>query len=169
MRGVLSTPRPKFVQLPLQVLEGSGALPDRLEADVCVVGAGYAGLTAARRMHQAGRSVVVLEARDRIGGRIWTQHLDDGSAVDRLASGSWLAPVSDPGRGCCCTDLAERSRRVRTTVPITTAMMSRKSPATTRIGKTPSTSRLLSTRPGVLSPGPATHICERPSRVWSQA
>jgi monoamine oxidase len=42
----------------------------RIEADVCVVGAGYAGLTAARRLSQAGRSVVVVEARDRVGGRV---------------------------------------------------------------------------------------------------
>jgi monoamine oxidase len=42
------------------------------EADVCVVGAGLAGLTAARRLNQAGKSVVVLEARARVGGRIWT-------------------------------------------------------------------------------------------------
>jgi len=66
---------------------------DRLEADVCVVGAGYAGLTAALRLHQKGKSVIVLEARDRIGGRIWTQHLADGSPVDR--GGAWLAPRHD--------------------------------------------------------------------------
>jgi monoamine oxidase len=66
---------------------------NRVEADVCVVGAGYAGLTAARRLSQAGRSVVVLEARDRVGGRTWTQRLPDGSAVDR--GGAWLAPEHD--------------------------------------------------------------------------
>src|SRR5687767_9217015 len=42
------------------------------EGDVLVIGAGIAGLGAARALHEAGRRVVVLEARDRIGGRIWT-------------------------------------------------------------------------------------------------
>jgi monoamine oxidase len=65
-------------------------MPERIEADVCVVGAGYAGLSAALRLHRGGKSVVVLEARDRVGGRIWTEHLSDGSPVDR--GGAWLAP-----------------------------------------------------------------------------
>jgi monoamine oxidase len=42
------------------------------EVDVCIVGAGLAGLTAARRLTQAGQTVAVLEARDRVGGRVWT-------------------------------------------------------------------------------------------------
>jgi monoamine oxidase len=68
-------------------------VPEVIDADVCVVGAGYAGLTAAWRLHQAGRSVVVLEARDRVGGRIWTERADDGTALDR--GGAWLAPYHE--------------------------------------------------------------------------
>ncbi|MDQ1467104.1 MAG: monoamine oxidase, partial [Actinomycetota bacterium] len=68
-------------------------MPERIDADVCVVGAGYAGLTAARRLSEHAKSVVVLEARDRVGGRIWTQHLPDGAAVDR--GGAWLGPKHD--------------------------------------------------------------------------
>ena len=60
---------------------------------MCVVGAGYAGLTAARDLSQAGKTVAVLEARDRVGGRIWTQGLADGSSIDR--GGAWLAPQHD--------------------------------------------------------------------------
>src|SRR5262245_47611698 len=64
-------------------------MAERMDVDVCVVGGGYAGLTAARRLAQAGKWVVVLEARDRIGGRIWTFDLPDGPPVDR--GGGWVA------------------------------------------------------------------------------
>ncbi len=49
--------------------------------DVVVIGAGMAGLTAARALGEAGLRVLVVEARDRIGGRILTQHRD-GEAID---------------------------------------------------------------------------------------
>lgn len=42
--------------------------------DVVVIGAGFAGLVAARELGSAGHTVMVLEARDRVGGRTWTDH-----------------------------------------------------------------------------------------------
>src|SRR5580692_4166256 len=44
-----------------------------MKADVIVIGAGAAGLAAAARLTRAGQRVLMLEARDRIGGRIWTR------------------------------------------------------------------------------------------------
>ncbi|HEX3459266.1 MAG TPA: FAD-dependent oxidoreductase [Acidimicrobiales bacterium] len=73
----------------IPMLGGDMAI-NKVEADVCIVGAGYAGLTAARRLSLAGKSVAVLEARDRVGGRIWTQSLAGGGSIDR--GGAWLAP-----------------------------------------------------------------------------
>jgi len=45
--------------------------------DVIVIGAGMAGLTAARALAEAGLKVLIIEAQDRIGGRIWTKHIGD--------------------------------------------------------------------------------------------
>ena len=61
--------------------------------DVVVVGAGFAGLTAARRLQQEGRSVVVLEARDRVGGRILNHTFADGTIVE--LGGQWVGPTQD--------------------------------------------------------------------------
>ena len=44
------------------------------EADTVVIGAGAAGVAAARRLHDQGIATVLLEARDRVGGRAWTYH-----------------------------------------------------------------------------------------------
>jgi len=55
---------------------------DRLEADAIVVGAGLAGLTATRDLARAGWTVRLLEARERVGGRLKGYPLDDGQAVD---------------------------------------------------------------------------------------
>jgi monoamine oxidase len=59
---------------------------------VIVVGAGYAGLTAARELTAKGVDVVVLEARDRVGGRVWTRQMD-GYWVD--VGGQWTGPGQD--------------------------------------------------------------------------
>jgi monoamine oxidase len=63
----------------------------RAEADVIVVGAGLAGLTAARKVQQAGHDVLVLEARDRVGGRVLNHRLDDGRVVD--VGGQFVGPT----------------------------------------------------------------------------
>lgn len=60
--------------------------------DTIVVGAGVAGLTAARLLEHAGRRVVVLEARDRVGGRVWTDRRD-GLVTDMGAS--WIHGITD--------------------------------------------------------------------------
>lgn len=62
----------------------------RFRADVCVVGAGFAGLAAAWRLHQAGLRVIVLEARNRVGGRSWTVTMKDGTFIDN--GGQWVGP-----------------------------------------------------------------------------
>lgn len=69
-----------------------GTSNDR-KADCCVVGAGYAGLTAALRLRQAGASVVVLEGRDRVGGRVFTHVAPDGTRLD--LGGTWIGGGQD--------------------------------------------------------------------------
>lgn len=59
--------------------------------DVIVIGAGYAGLTATRELLKAGKKVLLLEARDRVGGRVYTRYFDDGSYVDLGAA--WVGPT----------------------------------------------------------------------------
>ncbi|HEY1104911.1 MAG TPA: NAD(P)/FAD-dependent oxidoreductase, partial [Agromyces sp.] len=60
--------------------------------DVVIVGAGASGLTAANKLKAAGKSVVVLEARDRIGGRLWTDDID-GAMLE--IGGQWVSPDQD--------------------------------------------------------------------------
>ncbi len=63
------------------------------KVDVVVVGAGFAGLSAARQLTAAGKSVLVLEARDRVGGRVWNHQL--GHGVISEAGGTFIGPTQD--------------------------------------------------------------------------
>lgn len=57
--------------------------------DVVVVGAGFSGLQAAFSAQQAGLSVAIVEARDRVGGKSWTVPLSNGRGVADLGA-AWV-------------------------------------------------------------------------------
>ena len=61
------------------------------EADVVVVGAGLAGLVAARDVAAQGSTAIVLEARDRVGGRLLNEDIGDGKVVE--VGGQWIGPT----------------------------------------------------------------------------
>jgi monoamine oxidase len=65
----------------------------RRRVDVAVVGAGLSGLAAARALARAGRSVVVLEARGRVGGKTWTVDAPGGAWLDLGAQ--YIGPTQD--------------------------------------------------------------------------
>ncbi len=60
---------------------------------IVVVGAGFAGLSAARTLSKRGKNVCVLEARSRVGGRAYTEQLPNGPWVD--LGGQWIGPTQD--------------------------------------------------------------------------
>ncbi|KAH7176385.1 hypothetical protein EDB81DRAFT_37256 [Dactylonectria macrodidyma] len=64
----------------------------RETADVIIIGAGLAGLQAAHDVIASGLSCIVLEARDRVGGKTWSQALPGGGSVDLGAA--WINDVS---------------------------------------------------------------------------
>lgn len=63
-------------------------------ADVIIVGGGFAGLTTANRLVQSGLKVIVLEARDRLGGRTKTESFTQ-SKIKLDVGGQWIGPTQD--------------------------------------------------------------------------
>jgi monoamine oxidase len=68
-------------------------MPEQLDADVAIVGAGLAGLVAARQVAAAGAQPLVVEARERVGGRILNEQIGDGKVVE--VGGQWIGPTQD--------------------------------------------------------------------------
>src|SRR3954467_7228494 len=73
--------------------DGGMARSKSRDADVAVVGAGLAGLVAARDLEADGRSVVLLEARDRVGGRTLNHDIGGGKVVE--VGGQFVGPTQD--------------------------------------------------------------------------
>ncbi|MFC5729203.1 MULTISPECIES: flavin monoamine oxidase family protein [Nocardioides] len=97
-RGLLLGGAAALGALATQALEArvnaatlQGGLPGRV--DVVVVGGGISGLVAARRVAEAGRSVLVVEARDRVGGRVLNHELATGGTIE--AGGAFVGPTQD--------------------------------------------------------------------------
>jgi monoamine oxidase len=104
---------------------------ERLSAEIAVIGAGLSGLRAARALADAGRDVVVLEARDRVGGRLFNATLGDGVTVDlggqwvgsdhvrvqRLAAELGIETFAQHGAGRNLLDVGGKRRRYRGTIP----------------------------------------------------
>ena len=63
--------------------------------DVAVIGGGFAGITAARDLQKRGFKVLLLEARDRLGGRTWHKQVN-GFAVE--LGGTWIHQLVEPAR-----------------------------------------------------------------------
>jgi monoamine oxidase len=105
--------------------------PQTRDADLVVIGAGLAGLSAARAAATAGASVVVVEARDRVGGRVLNEDIGGGNVVE--VGAQWIGPTQDRlaalaaklgvetfptyGEGENVIEYGGRLRRYRGTIP----------------------------------------------------
>jgi monoamine oxidase len=85
-RRLLGTAGAAGVGTMLERVPGASAAVTSRRADVVVVGAGFAGLTAALKLVDAGRSVIVVEARNRVGGRALNHPIGGGEVSERGAT-----------------------------------------------------------------------------------
>lgn len=92
-RGLLAAGGAATAGVALGRPDAAAGAGTRRSADVVVIGAGISGLVAARRLAAAGKSVVVLEANDRVGGR--THSLDLGDGLTTEGGGQWIGPGQD--------------------------------------------------------------------------
>ncbi len=68
-----------------------GSASDTPVYDCIVVGGGFSGLIAARNLHRSGKKVLLMESRDRLGGRMHGERLPSGQWIDR--GGQWVGPT----------------------------------------------------------------------------
>ena len=88
-------------RLLLSTLLAGTALPARAaDPDVVIVGAGVAGLAAARSLMAANKNVLVVEARERIGGRAFTDSTTFGFPFDHGAHWIEAGKRTRPWRSC---------------------------------------------------------------------
>lgn len=77
----------------INLLPLCAAVQNSHNVDVAVIGGGLSGLSAAKNLIEAGKSVVVLEARDRVGGRVLNHQLPNGEALEMGAE--FVGPTQD--------------------------------------------------------------------------
>jgi monoamine oxidase len=92
-RGLIGGAAAAGAAAALPIAEADARRLKARNVDVAIVGAGFAGLTAARRLVKRGKSVVVLEANNRVGGRTKNHSLGNGKITE--IGGQFIGPTQD--------------------------------------------------------------------------